>query len=903
MSAQDVASKRAGATVNTKAGEAALSPAMQQYVRAKQRYPDALLFFRMGDFYELFYDDAVVAAKALDIALTSRSKGPDGTEIPMAGVPWQSASTYLARLLEKGFKVAICEQMADPSTVKGIVPREVVRVVTPGLALDPDALDARADNVLVAIASAGIQYGIAVLDVSRAVLRACTVEGSVAMVAEVVRLDPREVLVAGDPEARDALARALPRARFETVEALGDPAATLARELPSDEVARASSCLGAPALMAVAAALRYARAAQPGGSLGVQSVEPYDPRSYLVLDDTAVRNLELIRSLSGDRRGSLLGVLDETCTAMGARLLRRWLLAPLTDVTAIRRRHDFVEAFVVDPDRRRELRRALAQMADLERLATRAELGLATPRDLGAVRSSLTVAERVANVLSEGRPDEILAVLVPRDLVGDVRARLETTMVDDPPFVASGGGLIRENVDPRLDELRTLSASSKDLLLALEQREREASGIGSLRIGFTKVFGYYIEVTRPNLHLVPPHFRRKQTVAHGERYTTDELEELQTRIMNADERARALEVEIFEMLRAFVGAQAVRLRTLATAIAEIDVYATLAEVAHRRGYTRPVVDDSLVIELVECRHPVVENLVAAGSFVPNDVRVDAENERLLVITGPNMAGKSTTMRQVALAAIMAQMGSFVAASQARIGVVDRVLTRVGASDDVSRGQSTFMVEMRETATILREASRRTLVILDEIGRGTSTYDGLAIAWAVAEHLHDVIACRTLFATHYHELCELERTRTGVRTANVAAREQEGDVVFLHRLVPGASNRSYGIAVARLAGIPEPVLARARQLLADLERGAPLPSGVRASLRGRLRAESGQLDLFEAKGSAERNEANEGADCPPPVPAYLVDIERMLRELDPDRMRPIDALVALVRLKERLGSDR
>jgi DNA mismatch repair protein MutS len=873
---------------------------MAQFFRAKEQYPDALLFFRMGDFYELFYDDAIVAAEALDIALTSRSKGEGDAGIPMAGVPWHSASSYIARLLEKGFTVAICEQMADPATVKGIVPREVVRVVTPGLALDPDALDARTDNVLVAIAIDGDAHGIAVLDASRAELRACTLQGGASMLAEVVRLDPREVLVAGGEDARIALGRALPRARVAPIATPHDPREVLASLLPDGDPRHAFSRLSEAALAACAIALAYARAAHPKGTLGIRAIEPYDPRAGLVLDETAVRNLELVRTLGGERSGSLLHLMDETRTAMGARLLRRRLLAPLADVAAIRRRHDVVEAFVLDPDRRRAVREALARIPDLERLATRAELGLATPRDLGAIRDALAAAREVAAALRADGADDVLVALAPRDLVEDVGARLAATLTDDLPQVP-GAGMIRDGVDARIDELRTLSTSAKDVLLALEQREREASGIGSLRIGFTKVFGYYIEVTRPNLHLVPPHFRRKQTVANGERYTTDELDELQAKILNAEERARALELELFEEVRAAVGAEALRLRVLAAALADVDVHAGLAEAAHRRGWARPTIDDSLTIELVECRHPVVETLAAAGSFVPNDVRVDAEGERLLVITGPNMAGKSTTMRQVALAAIMGQMGSFVAATRARIGLVDRVFTRVGASDDLSRGQSTFMVEMRETATILKEATRRSLVILDEIGRGTSTYDGLAIAWAVAEYLHDVIGCRTLFATHYHELCELARTRPGVRNANVAAREHQGDVVFLHRLVPGASNRSYGIAVARLAGAPEPVLTRARQLLSDLEGGAALPSGARASLRGRLREESSQLDLFGAPGPADNApRASLAGPAPSAIPEHLAAIERALRELDPDRMKPIDALVALAALREKLG---
>jgi DNA mismatch repair protein MutS len=884
------------------------SPAMLQFFRAKEEHPDALLFFRMGDFYELFYDDAIVASQALDLTLTSRAKANDGEPIPMAGVPWHAAPGYLARLLSQGFKVAICEQMADPKTVKGIVPREVVRVVTPGLALEPDSLDARTDNQLVAIARVDGELGLAALELTRAELRTCELEGPASMLAELVRLDPREVLwLGGGEDELGSLRRALPRARVAAVRRPESARAVVEGLLEREASERAIGTLSPASLEACAGALEYARAAQPKSPLGVRAIDAYDPRAQLVLDETAVRNLELVRTLSGDRKGSLLDRLDATSTSMGARLLRRRLLAPLAEVGAIRRRHDVVEAFVLDPERRREVRRGLAEVADLERLATRAELGIATPRDLGAIRAATRGAERLITVLSSGTVDPAIAALIPADSVIDVAELLETALVDDLPPIASGGGMIKEGIDPALDELRMLSTSSKDVLLALEQREREASGIGSLKIRFTKVFGYYVEITRSNLHLVPKHFRRKQTVANGERYTTDELDELQTKILSAEDRSRALEVEIFEDLRRRVGKEAHRLRALAFALSEIDVHAALADVAHRLGYVRPLVDDSLVIDLAESRHPIVETLAAPGTFVPNDICLDDGDQRLVVITGPNMAGKSTAMRQVALAAIMAQMGSFVAASRARIGLVDRVLTRVGASDDLSRGQSTFMVEMRETATILAESTRRSLVVLDEIGRGTSTYDGLAIAWAVAEHLHDVIGCRTLFATHYHELCELERLRPGVKNFNVAAREHRGDVVFLHRLTRGASNRSYGIAVAKLAGAPASVLDRARALLADLEGAGALPTGASASLRGRVRAEVPQLDLFAGAPPENGSPSSPAAAAPAAATPAPVDPEGAraraladaLREIDPDRLAPIDALLALARLRKLL----
>ena len=586
---------------------------------------------------------------------------------------------------------------------------------------------------------------------------------------------------------------------------------------------------------------------------------------------------------------------------MGSALLSQWVEGPeaitvvdpagsevpdgvtlVTDRAAIARRHDAVEALVMDADLRRALRESLSRVADLERLATRTELGVAHPRDLGAVRDSLVGAHALYETLRERAgqtTDDALARLVPEDRCEDVLGALETALVEEPPTVAHQGGIFAEGMSEDLDELRSLSTTSKDVLLQLEKRERESTGIGSLKVKYTKVFGYYIEVTRANLHLVPDSYRRKQTIANGERYVTEELEDLQAKILGADERIKALESDLFADLRVRVAAEARRLRALASSLADLDVHAALAELAHLHGYVRPTLDEGLSLELTECRHPIVEHLAEAGTFVPNDVTLDAEGRRLMIITGPNMAGKSTTMRQVALCVIMAQMGAFVPAAEARIGLVDRVFTRVGASDNLGRGQSTFMVEMRETATILADATRRSLVILDEIGRGTSTYDGLAIAWAVAEHLHDGVGCRTMFATHYHELTELAELKDGVVSFNVAAREYGDDVVFLHKLVEGAANKSYGVAVARLAGVAEIVLARAKTILADLEQGAPLPSGRRASLRGKS-----QLELFAG----------------PATPAEPSEVEKTLAQVDVDRMRPLDALLTLSRLKDMLA---
>jgi DNA mismatch repair protein MutS len=859
---------------------------MEQFFRAKQAYPDTILFFRMGDFYEMFFEDAVLVSDLLDLTLTSRGNDEHGIAIPMAGVPHHAAAGYIARLIERGQRVAVCEQMEDPSKVKGIVPREVVRVITPGLLLEPDALDARAHNYLVCVTTADERFGLCVLELSTAEARACVLGSAADVLGELVRLDAREILLQPAARALQAqLGPLLPRAALRVI---GDEPEVDARLRAVLDEAASSGRFQPLELRAAAHALAYAQHSQPNARLDVQRIAPYDPSDQLLLDDAAVRNLELVQTLAGERKGSLLHLLDATQTAMGARLLRRRLLAPLTDLARIRRRHDRVEALLGDAPLRAALQQELTKIADLERLSTRAALAVATPRDLGAIRDSLTAAARLRDRLREAAArstDDTLAALVPPDACEALCARLTAALVDEPPFPSGQGGIFRADQDPRIAELRELSEHSKDVIQAIEQREREQTAINSLKIRFTKVFGYYIEISKSKLGGVPAHYRRKQTVAGGERFTTDELESVQAKILNADERLKALESELFTELRAEVGQQSAQLKRLGHALADLDVHGALADVAHRHGYVRPTVDDSLVLQLEDCRHPIVERAIAAGRFVPNDVALDVDAARLIVITGPNMAGKSTTMRQVALAVIIAQAGGFVAARAARIGLCDRIYTRVGASDNVAQGQSTFMVEMHETANILRGATRRSLVILDEIGRGTSTYDGLAIAWAVAEHLHDAIGCRALFATHYHELCELAQTRPTAVNFNVAAKQYGDEVVFLHKLIAGGANRSYGVAVAQLAGIPELVLARARALLSELESGGPLPSGAHASLRGResARGNQRQLEIF----------------APPPEPRGDSEAEALLRAIDVDRMTPVEALLAIAKLKQLL----
>jgi len=858
------------------------TPVMLQYFRAKEQYPDALLFFRMGDFYEFFYEDAVESSRLLDLTLTSRSKGADDEPIPMAGVPHHAATGYIARLLELGRKVAICEQMADPATVKGIVPREVVRVITPGLVLDPEVLDARAHNYLASIVHADGKLGLVTLELSTTELRGACVDDAASALAELVRLDPRELLIGDDAAGlRDVVKRVLPRCVVQAPLPRIDLAGILTRVLGAEEAARVTAELEAPVLSAAAQALDYAEASQPGTPLHIPRFSRYNPSDQLTLDDAAVRNLEIVKSLDGRRQGSLLALIDETKTVMGARALRRRLLAPMTDVSAVRRRHDAVEALLSDAAIHAQVRALLEGMGDLERLATRASSLIATPRDLGAIRSGLERMAELSHLLRTERSelvDGVLKTLAPTDLAEDVLSDLRTTLSDDPPISVAQGGILRDGADARVDELRMLASSSKDVLLAIEERERKRTGISSLKIRYTRVFGYYIEITRTNLSLVPSDYRRKQTIATGERFVTEELEELERKIETADVQLRAVEQERFEALRRRVAEHALRLHGLARCLADLDVHASFAESARRYAYVRPTIDDSTVFDCKDLRHPVVERLAEAGTFVPNDILLDASAGRLMMITGPNMAGKSTSMRQVAVAVVLAQAGGFVPAREARIGIVDRVYTRVGASDNLAQGQSTFMVEMQEAAAILRGATQRSLVILDEIGRGTSTYDGLAIAWAVAEHLHDVIGCRAMFATHYHELCELAATRKGVRNYNVAAREYGEGVVFLHKLVQGGTNRSYGVAVARLAGVPDIVLARARAVLHLLEQGEG-PQGAQAKASTKP-----QLEMFATR---------------PPAPS---SVETTLRELDVDHMTPVQALLALASLKALLSNE-
>ncbi len=863
---------------------ARLTPVMQQHDAAKRAYPNAIVFFRLGDFYEMFGDDAVLAAGLLDLTLTSRNRGkPD--EIPMCGVPHHAAHGYIARLLELGQQVAICEQMADPSKVKGIVPREVVRVITPGLLTDAQHLDAQTNNFLAAAEVHGRGVGLSLFDLSTGELSAAEFGDVAAALGALSRALPREVLVGFGGELSEAEQRTV-------LQALGASRRFTLRsdaELSSDALAQAVGALldearsaGELAALAVGRVLRFARQCNPGLELPVLRVSRWETHNFLNIDATAQAHLELVESPAG-KAATLLRVIDATRTPPGARLLRRRLLSPLLDVERIRRRLDAVELFLVNPRLRAELADILREVGDLERLAVRALIGEATPRDLGALRDGLLAAER-AKVALESLEDpafrEVLGLdAAPPDAVPELARALGLALVERPPALSKDGEIFRAGFDAELDELSELRRSGAERMVLVEQRLRQETGIATLKIRYTRVFGWYIEVSRGQAAKVPGTFRRKQTVATGERFTTPELDELADRILHAEERHRERELALFKELVQLSAREAERIRALAARISRWDVAQGLAEIAHRFDYARPSVDDSDTISIRDGRHPVVERLSAEGRFVPNDLDLALSAERLWLITGPNMAGKSTFLRQTALIVILAQLGSYVPARAARIGVVDRVLSRVGASDNLARGESTFMVEMRETAEILRSATRRSLVILDEIGRGTSTFDGLSIAWAVAEYLDEAIGCRALFATHYHELVAFADGSRHAANYSVSARELDGDIVFLHRVLRGATSRSYGVAVAKLAGLPESVLARARAVLVGLEtRGETAATPVKDE-----KAKS-QLDLFAAQPKLRDAER---------------EVLETIRALEIDRLTGLEALTLLARLRQRL----
>jgi DNA mismatch repair protein MutS len=862
------------------------TPLMTQYREIKARHASAILFFRMGDFYEMFFDDAELAARVLGITLTSRGDG-----VPLAGVPVKAAADYLRQLIAAGHRVAICEQVEDPKLAKGIVKREVIETLTPGAVLDEGFLSGGRNNWLVAAqgrtgaAAQNEKAGIAAIDLSTGEFILETVPAERLREA-VARLGPAEVVFPNDaPVALEDTVLKTPRERWEFDPALAEEELARRFQLKSlDGLGLGSD--DTPAIGAAGALLRYVAELQPSGLPHLMRPVARRSEGTCWLDEMTTRNLELVEPLrAGTKDATLLEVLDATITPMGGRLLRQWLLSPLSDPAAIERRLDAVSVAVDDSRGRARVREALEGVRDLERLAGRAAAGRATPRELGALRDSLHRLPDVLSAFTGLAAREKSAALgeieQEFDLLADLAQRLGEGLADRPPATLIDGGTIRPGFDAELDELRDLRDGGKSTLASIQERERARTGIATLKVGYNKVFGYYLEITHANADKVPADYERRQTLTGAERYITAELKSYEEKILGAEEKIAQKEAKLFGELRDLAGRAAPRLQKTARALARLDVWTSLADIAERHRYVRPKVTGGFELVLTGCRHPVLERRMARETFIPNDIRFEP-SARVLLVTGPNMAGKSTILRQIGLAVLMAQVGSYVPCASAEVGVVDRLFTRVGASDNLARGQSTFMVEMSETSAILHNASAKSLVLLDEIGRGTSTYDGVAIAWAVSEHLHDRVGCKTMFATHYHELMQLPETLQHARNLNVAVREIDGKVIFLHRLEAGGTDRSYGVHVAELAGLPGSVVSRAKVLLKTLEGEHRVADGAPP-----VAADPGQSDLF-AIGHQ---------------PSAISDpVRDDLRDLDLDSLTPLEALNRLAALKRKAGGN-
>lgn len=864
------------------------TPMMRQYLHHKERHPDAILLFRMGDFYEMFFEDAQKASKILEIALTTRDKNKEES-VPMCGFPHHAASGYITRLLGAGERVAVCDQIEDPRVAKGIVRREVTRVLTPGLTEDLGTLRADENHYVVAIAAQGDQMGMAAFDLSTGDLLVTGTQLLSLAEQELRRLDPKEVLIPehlqDEHDVRSILDGSFlvqPVEEYLTdrrgcADALKDLYGVRNLEgfgLSEDSVLT----------LAAGTVVGYLRQTRPDTPVHVKPLRVYHLGNYMVLDHSTLRNMEIFRNIKeGTAEGTLLRLMDKTCTAMGGRLIRQWIAYPLLDVDAIRERNETVEGLVDDTVTRGDLRDVLKDIGDLERIAGRISLKSASPRDLVQLRTS---AEKIPDVIGLlGSLETVLASKIREmDDLSYVAHAVEAVLVDAPPATMKDGGIIREGYDEELDELRKMSTQGKEWIAGIEARERQTTGIPNLKVGYNKVFGYFIEITKAHQDKVPSHYVRKQTLVNAERYITEDLKEYELKVLNAQEMIVEMEQAIFERLRTKLVEVIPRIQETAALIASLDVLVSFAELAAARGYVRPQVHDRDEIRVEEGRHPVVECFEERESYVPNDVLLNRSDHQILIITGPNMAGKSTYMRQTALIVLMAQIGSFVPAKAASVGMVDRIFTRIGAADYLAFGQSTFMVEMNETADILHNATERSLVLLDEVGRGTSTFDGLSIAWAVTEYLHDQgqAGPRTLFATHYHELVDIARERNRVRNFNIAVRESKGDIVFLRKIVPGGASRSYGIQVAKLAGIPDGVIARAREILSNLEKEEIDPSGrprisKRSVKKGRRPEEPYQTELFG-------------------YPAD--DLLKELEDTDPNHLTPVQALNVLAEWKSK-----
>ena len=861
---------------------------LKQYMGIKDEFPDAILFFRMGDFYEMFFDDAKVASKILGITLTSRGS-LNGEKVPMCGIPHHANKSYIGKLVDSGWKVAICEQTEDPKSSKGIVKREVVRLVTPGSVVDETALDHKTNLFMAAVSGEEGAYGLAHVDLSTGEFRVTEVGLFDELLDELGRINPAELLIPENEQLSNR--KELADYRLEILESHSfDP---LDSEALLKEQLEVRSLVGfgcqdmTRGIIAAGALVSYLRDTQKGFPEHIKEIVSYHIGDFMTLDESTSAHLELLKTMRRQSvKGSLFHILDKAVTPMGNRLLKRWISYPLINIDKIKERLAAVACFKDDPLLRGEMRDELKEIYDIGRLNGRIALKRANARDLLALKSSILRLPFIKNALENSTSTLLSDIALRLDTLQDIACLIEDTIREDPPVSLKEGGIIREGYDEELDRLISLSRDGKSWIAGFARSEQERTGISSLKVGFNKVFGYYIEISKANLHLAPADYIRKQTLVNGERYITEDLKIKEGEVLGAEEKRVELEFNIFEEIRGKIALENRRIKETAELVSQIDVIAGMAEAAENNDYTCPEINDSTDIDITQGRHPVIELSVKEEDFVPNDIHLDSMNQQVMIITGPNMAGKSTILRQTALTVLMAQMGSFVPASRAVIGIVDRIFTRVGASDDLARGQSTFMVEMNETANILRHMTPKSLVILDEIGRGTSTYDGLSIAWAVAETLHDRQGrgVRTLFATHYHELTELVTTKQRVKNFNIAVREWNDKIVFLRKLVPGGTSRSYGIQVAQIAGIPKDVVTRAMEILSNLE-GTETDEAGRPRLAHKGVSEEGrgdmvQLDLF---GSLDWK------------------LREWVTGLDIDSMTPVEALVELSRLKESVGS--
>ncbi len=862
------------------------TPMITQYLSIKEQYPDAILFYRMGDFYEMFFEDAQVASRVLEITLTSRNKNDD-SPVPMCGVPHRAAPSYIARLIDNGYKVAVCDQIEDPSQAKGLVKRDVVRVITPGMVIENELLDERTNNYVLAVARAGDFSGLACLDISTGTFRVTESKDTAAIFEEIRRISPSEVLLPesakNDPAylpVKGLLAEIatsyLDSQAFEHKKGYGlltDQFKTLTLEGFGCENLKAGIC-------AAGAVIYYVSETQKKKLVHLTSLETYWLERYLLIDELSRQNLELSKNIrSGTRRATLLGVLDRTITPMGARMLANWMCYPLVDLADIGSRHDAVEELKAGVHVRRSIREKLKSISDMERIGSKIVMGHATGRDLVALKRSLMMLPEMW-LLFSGLETELYHPPENLERLNDLADVIERSIREDAPPTINEGGIIKTGYNSELDELVQISRDGKGWLAQLEVREKEATDINTLKVRYNKVFGYYIEVPKSRAASVPPHYVRKQTLVNAERYITDELKSFEMKVFGAEDRRAALEYELFNEIRDEVAKNNRFIQQAARFLARVDCLSNLAEIADQNSYCRPVMTTNGSMAIEDGRHPVVEKMITGERFVPNTIKMDNQDTQVMIITGPNMAGKSTVLRQVALVVVMAQMGSFIPAAKATISITDRIFTRVGALDNLSHGQSTFMVEMEETANILNNATHKSLVIMDEIGRGTSTFDGLSIAWAVAEYLHDLRGkgVKTLFATHYHELTELAHTLPRVKNFNIAVKEWNDEIIFLRKLVEGGTNRSYGIQVARLAGIPDRVIKRAKKILFRIEQGeyagggtACLGSADESPRKGPV-----QLDLFR---KTENN------------------VIEKLNQTDISRMTPLEALIFLNELQQ------